>query len=110
MFDMSLEKLESVYKTIYKEGKVVSFPYLFDRKFVLKCVASIEGLDMKKREKMFFNISLGLDRLGYELAKSPFYNYLLAFNTGRRIFNSVGYFVRNRRGDRHGIYRGDDNK
>lgn len=108
VFDMSLEKLEAVYKMIYKEGKVVSFPYLFDRKFMLKCIASIEGLDMERREKVFFNISLGLDRLSYELAKSPFYKYLLAFNTGRRIFNSLGYFVKNKRGDMQGIYEQDD--
>ena len=108
VLDMGLEKLESVYKTIYTDGEIVSFPFLFDRKFMLKCVASIEGLDMKSREKMFFNISFGLDRLSYELARSPFYDYLLAFNTGRRVFNSLGYFVRNRRGDRHGIYRQDD--
>lgn len=76
---------------------------------MMKCVASIEGLEMKRREKMFFNISLGLDRLAYELAKSPFYDYLLAFNTGRKAFNFLGYFVRNRRGDRHGIYGQSDN-
>lgn len=110
VFDMSLEKLESVYKTIYKEGGVVSFPYLFDRKFMMRCVASIERLHMGKREKVFFSISLVLDRLSYELAKSPFYNYLLAFNTGRRIFNYFGYFIRDRRGDRHGIYGQDDVK
>ena len=104
IFDMGIEKLVAVYKAIYEDDEVVSFPYLFDRKFMLKCVASIERLDMKKREKVFFSVSLGLDRLSYELAKSPFYDYLLAFNTGRRIFNSLGYFVRNRRGDRHGIY------
>ena len=105
VFDRELEKLESIYKTIYGDEGVVSFPYLFDRKFMLKCVTSIEGLDMKKRERIFFHISLGLDRFTYELAKSPFYNYLLAFNIGRKIFNSLGYFVRNRRGDRHGIYK-----
>ena len=110
VFDMGLEKLENLYERIYKDGETVSFPYLFNRKFMLKCVASIEGLDMKRREKVFFHISLGLDRLAYGLAKSPFYNYLLAFNTGRRIFNSFGYFVRNRRGDRHGIYRHNANK
>jgi len=110
VFDMGLKKLEFIYKTIYKDGKVISFPYLFNRKFMLKCITSIEGLNMKKREKVFFNISLGLDRLSYELAKSPFYDYLLALNTGRKIFNSLGYFIRNRRGDRHGIYGGDDDK
>ena len=108
VFDMGVKKLESIYKTIYKDGKVVSFPYLFNRKFMLKCIASLEGLEMKRREKMFFNISLGLDRLAYELAQSPFYDYLLTFNTGRKVFNSLGYFVRNRRGDRHGIYGQDD--
>ena len=110
VFDMGLERLDAIYKTIYKEGETVSFPYLFDRKFMLKCVASIEGLEMKRVEKVFFSVSLGLDRLSYELARSPFYNYLMAFNTGRRIFNSLGYFVRNRRGDRHGIYEQDNDK
>lgn len=105
VFDLGVEKLESIYKTIYKGGEVVSFPYLFNRKFMLNCIASIDRLDMKRREKVFFDISLGLDRFAYELRKSPFYNYLLAFNTGRRIFNSWGYFVRNRCGDKHGIYR-----
>jgi hypothetical protein len=110
IFDRGLEELQTISKNIYKDRKVVSFPYLFDRKFMLKCVASIEGLEMKKREKIFFHISLGLDRLSYELEKMPFYDYLLAFNTGRRIFNSLGYFVRNRRGDRHGIYEQNKDK
>ena len=108
VFDMVLEKLDYLYERIYKNGEGVSFPYLFDRKFMLKCVASMGKLNMKRREKVFFHISLGLDRLAYGLAKSPFYNYLMAFNTGRRIFNSLGYFIRNKRGDRHGIYRQDD--
>ena len=110
VFDMDVERLEYLNERIYKDGEIISFPYLFDRKFMMKCVALIEGLDMKRREKVFFHISLGLDRLSYELAKSPFYNYLLAFNTSRRIFNSLGYFVRNRRGDRHGIYERNGDK
>ena len=110
VFEMGLEELQTIYKNIYNDKKVVSFPYLFDRKFMLNCVASLEGLKMKKREKVFFHISLGLDRLSYELEKMPFYDYLLAFNTGRRIFNFFGYFIRNRRGDRHGIYERKDDK
>ena len=110
VFDRGVERLKSIYKTIYKDGKVVSFPYLFDRKFMMKCVASIKGLDMKRREKVSFSISLGLDRLAYELAKTPFYDSLLAFNMGRRMFNSFAYFVKTRRGDKHGIYGQDDDK
>lgn len=110
VFDMGLERLEAVYKTIYKDDGVVSFPYLFDRKFMMECVASMEGLRMSKREKLFFSLSLGLDRVAYELARSPFYDYLLSFNSGRRMFNSFAYFVRNKRGDRHGIYGRDNDK
>ena len=108
VLDMGLERLEDLYETIYKDGGNISFPYLFNRKFMLDCVGSIKGLEMKRREKVFFNISLGLDRFVYELRKSPFYDYLMAFDMGRRVFNSVGYFVRNRRGDRHGIYGEED--
>lgn len=110
VFDMGLERLESIYNIIYKEGGVVSFPHLFDRKFMMRCVASIEWLHMGKREKVFFSLSLSLDRLAYELAKSPFYDSLMTFNRGRKIFNSFAYFVRARRGDRHGIYGRKDDK
>jgi len=110
ILDMGLERLEDIYKTIYMDGGVVLFPYLFDRKFTKKCVALMEGLDMKNSEKMFFQISLVLDRIVYELAKTPFYDSLLAFKTGRRMFNSFAYFVGARRGDRHGIYEGNGNK
>jgi hypothetical protein len=104
VFDMGLERLKAVYETIYKDDGVVPFPYLFDRKFMVGCVASMEGLYMNKREEMFFSLSLGLDRVAYELARSPFYDYLMAFGAGRRMFNYLGYFVRARRGDRHGIH------
>jgi len=36
VFDMGLERLEYLYKRIYKDEGAVSFPYLFDRKFMLK--------------------------------------------------------------------------
>ena len=104
VFNMGLERLESICKTIYKDGEIVSFPYLFDRKFMLKCIASIDGLEMKKCERVFFHISLGLKRLTCELVKSPFYDSLMTFNTGRKIFNSFAYFVGARCGNRHGIY------
>ena len=110
IFDMGLEELMSIYRMLYKDGEVVSFPYLFDRKFMLNCVASLEGLELKRSEKVFFHVSLGLDRLYYELEKMPFYDYLLTFNIGRWMFNSLGYFVRNRRGDRHGIYERENDE
>jgi len=110
IFEMGLERLEAVYKASYEDDGVVSFPYLFDRKFMMECVASMEGLRMSKREKVFFSLSLGLDRVAYELAKSPFYDSLMGFSAGRRMFNSLGYFIRDRRGDRHGIYGQNGNK
>ena len=104
VFDLNLGKLKSLYTRIYEEGEMVSFPYLFDRKFMLKCLSSLEELDKKKLEKAFFHASLVLDRVHHELKKTPLYDSLLAFNTGRRLFNSLNQFVRTMRGDKRGIH------
>jgi hypothetical protein len=104
VFDLGLEKLMSLYNKIYEDREVVCFPYLFDWNFILKCISKVEKSDMKRVEKVFFLLSLGLDRVNYELKRSPFYDSLSTFNTGKRMFNNLNYFVRSRCGDKKDVY------
>ena len=102
-FDLALRKLEAISERIYKEVEVVHFPYLFDRKFVFQCISEIEGLDMTKINKIFLHLSFILDRVGLELEDTAIYNLLKSFEPTRRLFLSLGYFVRNKRGDKKSI-------
>jgi hypothetical protein len=102
MFNQKFEK-------IYKEGDVIYFPYMFNQKFVLQCISGIEELNMTNFNKIFLRISLIQDRIIFELKDTPLYNLLKSFKPARKLINSLGYFVRNMRGDKRSSYRKDDN-
>ena len=109
-FDLALREIETIYERIYKEGEIIYFPYLFDRKFVYQCISGIDGLEMTRVNKIFLHISFIHDRIGLELTDTAVYNLLKSFESTRRLFLSLGYFVRNMRGDRRSIYRRKDDK
>ena len=99
-FDLALRKVESIHERIYKGGEVVYFPYLFDREFVLQCISGIEGLDIRGVNKIFLRVSFVQDRVIYELKDTFIYNLLKSFEPTRKLYNSLGYFIRNMRGDK----------
>ena len=99
-FDLILDRLESINKKIYKEREVIDFPYMFDQKFVLRCMSGIEELNMTNTNKIFLRISLIQDRIIFELKDTPLYNLLKSIEPVRTLINSLGYFVRNMRGDK----------
>ena len=99
-FDLALRKVESIHERIYKGGEVVYFPYLFDRKFVLQCISGIEGLDIRGFNKIFLRVSFAQDRVIHELKDTFIYNLLKSFEPTRMLYSSLGYFVRNMRGDK----------
>lgn len=101
VFDLSLNKLDILHEKVYKEGDIVPFPYLFDRKFMLKCVSEIDGLKMGKCVKIIFYISLIEDGIVCKLKDSFLYNLLKSFKPTRIL---IGFFtrqVRKARGDMH---------
>lgn len=108
-FDLTLGRIESINEKIYKEGDVIYFPYMFNQKFVLQCISGIEELNMTNFNKIFLRISLIQDRIIFELKDTPLYNLLKSFKPARKLINSLGYFVRNMRGDKRSSYRKDDN-
>ena len=101
VFDLAVNKLNALYEKIYKEGEVVPFPYLFDRKFMLECVSNINGLKMGKRNKIIFHLSLIQDRIIHELKDSFSYNLLKSFKPTRILINFFTRRVRKMRGDMH---------
>ncbi len=103
LFNLGLERLLAIKKMIYIDGKPVEFPHLFDREFMLQGINSIDDIKMTTKERIFFNISLDIDRITHELMKSRFYEFFLTSQVCRNLYNSFGYYVRNKRGDRHGL-------
>ena len=101
VFDLVVNKLNALYEKIYKEGEIVPFPYLFDRKFMLECVSNINGLKMGRHNKIIFSISLIQDGILHELQNSLLYNLLKYFKPTRTV---IGFFIRlvkKMRGDMH---------
>ena len=103
VFDLVLSRLNTLYEKIYKKGDIIHFPYLFDRKLILKCVSGIEGLNMSKYDKLFFHIALIQERIVYELSDTSLYNLLKSFEPARNIINSLTASVKNMRGDRKSV-------
>ncbi|MDY6894140.1 MAG: hypothetical protein SVO01_01790 [Thermotogota bacterium] len=99
-FDLTMDRMESINISTYKEGENIDFPYMFDQKFILKCISDIDGLDMTNLNKIFLRISLIQDRAIFELKDTPLYNLLKSIEPIRKFINTVGYYIRDRRGDK----------
>jgi len=102
-FDLALRRIESIHERIYKGGEVVYFPYLFDRKFVLQCISVIERLNITRVNKMFLHVSLIQDRVIHGFINTSLYNLLRSFEPIRKLYSSVGCFIRNMRGDKRSV-------
>ena len=100
VFDLTINKLDTIKKEMYANKEIIYFPYLFDRSFILKCVSGIEGLNMTESNKIFFNATLIQDRLIYELKDTPIYNLLKSFEPTRHLINSLTASVKSMRGDK----------
>jgi len=100
VFDLALDKVDNLYKRIYNEEEIIRFPYVFDWNFILKCISMVEGLNMRKHNKIFLYISLIQDRVGYELKDTPLYNLLKSYEPVRNMMNSLTASVKSMRGDK----------
>lgn len=101
VFDLALNELNGLYERMYKEGAVITFPYLYDRKFMLKCVSEIKGLKMGGHNKIIFYISLIQDGIIHELKDSFSYNLLKSFKPTRTVITFFIRLVKRMRGDVH---------
>jgi hypothetical protein len=100
VLDLGLEHLRFLCKSIYGETKRVSFPYLFSRSFVLRCISVLDGIEVKMSPKQAFSLELSIfmDGIVHQVNRSPFYDLLAGLRLGRLI-TPLGLFVRKWRGD-----------
>ena len=103
VFDLVLNELDTLHKRISEGGEVISFPYLFGRELIWKCVSGIKGLDMDKCDKTFLHLTLAQDRAIYELKDTSIYNLLKSCEPARNLINSLTASIKSRRGDRKSI-------
>lgn len=101
VFDLTVQKIDTLYGKIYKKKEMVSFPYLFSRSFILKCVSVMEELNMTKLNKSFLYSSLIWDKIVFQTKGSLIYNTLRSIEPLRKSINSLGYLIRHMRGDKY---------
>lgn len=99
-FDLTINEINRIIELIYVENKDLIFPYFFGRRFVFKCISGIQKLTLTNSNKLFLEASIFQDFIVVNLKNTPFYNTLRSFEPTRRVVSSVGYFIRNMRGDK----------
>lgn len=102
VFDIAEEQLEKMQRQLNTESKSMSFPYLFETDFVMKCFSMLQGADQTTPFKptISLRLSLLIDKVVHELRKSPFYEPLEKLKFPGRIATNLGLIVRRLRGDR----------
>ena len=69
---LALERFNLIQKEIYIEKKEIVFPYLFDTKFVMKCIQHINRIRLSQSDKLLIRFSLFLDGAILKLEGSIF--------------------------------------
>lgn len=102
VFNLALDKLDSLHERIYKEGKIIRFPYLFKRNFMMGCISELVELN-KKKLKIIFYLSLIQDEI-VEMSKNTFlYDVVKSHKSIEKLITSFMERIdfKKRRGDMH---------
>jgi len=101
VFLLALEEFNLIHKEIYMGNRKITFPYLFNIKFVMKCVQQINRISLSQSDKFRIYFSLFLDGAKLKLEGSMFYNMVRGCTPLRKALLSVGYRSRSMRGDKY---------
>lgn len=102
VFNLTLGKFDSIHERIYKEGEIINFTYLFDRKFMMGCISELGDLNARKL-KIIFYISLIQDEI-VEKSKNTFlYNVVKSHKSIEKLVTSFMNIInfKKMRGDMH---------
>lgn len=99
-FDIIVEKMLSIQDIIDKGHTNIMFPYLFDRKFILKFISSIDKLSLSPFQKAFLYISLIQDEILHKIKGTALYEWLRSYDAARALVNSLAVSTRKLRGDK----------
>jgi len=102
IFNLTLEKLDSLHEKIYKDGKSVHFPYLFDRNFMMRCISEFGKVNTRKL-RMIFYVSLIQDEIVEKSKNSCLYDLVKSHKFLETLVTSFFNFInfKKRRGDMH---------
>jgi hypothetical protein len=103
MLDLCLLQIHDIDQKIRSDSDTIDFPYLFDREFLWRCIGSLTDVQLSRTQKLFIQISFMLDTATNIAQRHPLFPYLMRMKTSRLLYNTVGYWIRGRGGDRHGI-------
>jgi hypothetical protein len=77
----------------------VSFPYIFNKPLVMRCVSDIGYHDMSFRQRFFIHLTLMQDRLLLALVGTDLHHFVKSRQELRRFVNSASTIVKIGRGD-----------
>ena len=102
VFNLTLDKLDTLHEGIYKEGEIINFPYLFDRNFMMRCIFELGDLNTRKL-KMIFYISLIQDEIVEKSKNSCLYDVVKSHKSIEKFVTSFMNFInfKKMRGDMH---------
>ena len=100
LFDLMLDHVSSLEQKIYEENEYVEFPYVFDTRFVLRCISESNGPNVNYYNKPFLYMSFYLQDLMYRTEGTYPYRFLRSVPLARRTVNSISSLLKVLRGDR----------
>lgn len=99
VFDMILNKFDSINDAVYIHDDVVIFPYLIDLDFIMECLLCVDGLRINRLDKSILLLCLNFERIIELNTDSPIYNLCKSFPPTRKLANYSLSFFRTMRGD-----------
>lgn len=99
-FDLTLKRVNSLKYKIYKENGYAEFPYVFDTRFVLRCISESSGPNVRYYNKPFLYMSFYLQDLIYRIEGTYLYRLLRSVPLVRRLLNNISSLLKVLRGDR----------
>lgn len=101
VFNSVFEKFQILAQGIGKSNCRISFPYLFDIKFMMECVRQIDGISLSTSDDLLIRFSLFLDSSKLKLESTSLADWIRKIPILRNSLLSLGYFSRSARGDKY---------
>ncbi len=100
LFDAILNHVRQLHQNIYVKNKIINFPYIFNRKFVIDSLSLLENFNKKEFNPLFFNLSFYLEEVMYKFENTKLYDLIKSSESIRNLFNSVASFAKSKLGYR----------
>jgi hypothetical protein len=110
MFDLAYDHFQTLRHRLYDRGESIKFPYVFDHSFILRCISSVDDLNIGLYRKMFLYLSFILGTLTYSLEGTWIYNVIKSVAPARNFINTISASINANRGDKKSSNELSDSK